>query len=381
MRSINKPMKVFVIIDHWFPNIGGGITHIAEIVSELIRIKKEIQISIVTSKLIVGNSKLLYNPYPRLPVIKLGESGSFWSLKSRLQFSLSLFSFLMKEEFDILHVHPYTPVLIAKLVCLIKRKPIVMTIHVLPKDVFVGNKILSKVFILFDRMLTFRVKYHAQIFVDKNLQSIPNVNINKHYIPNGINLRLFRKIKRTNYNKNTILYIGRLHQQKNILSLVNAIYLISRKYPKIKLLIVGEGSLKSAIQTQIKLLKIEKNVEVIKSQHGKNVIKLYKEASMLILPSFYEGFPLSLLEAWGAKLPVLATSVGMVKSLLINNQNGIIIKGFSATDIACAIEQALLHKNLQKLGLNGYRSVVKKYTSDIIASKTLHLYKTLYEKN
>ena len=134
--------------------------------------------------------------------------------------------------------------------------------------------------------------------------------------------------------------------------LEEAMKLVRREIPGAKLLVV-DGSIPDA-----------------------GVVKMYRAADLFVLPSLSEGFPLTLLEAWAAKLPVVVTAVGEVPYLVKDGVNGYLVSPGEVGSLAEAIIAALKNPDLAKLGENGY-NLAKEYTWERAARKTLRVYQKI----
>ena len=103
--------------------------------------------------------------------------------------------------------------------------------------------------------------------------------------------------------------------------------------------------------------------------------KYYLNSDKFILPSIWEGFPLTLLEAWESKLPVIITNVGGISQICKNNENAIIIPSKNPEAIAGAIEKLIKNSKFAKqIGENGRKEVEKKYTWDKINKQIEEIY-------
>ncbi len=372
-------MNIIVVIDYWFPGVGGGPVHVSEITRRLLK-KKNLDIKIVTSNLHTETAQTTNEYKPNLPVIHLGKAYPFSSIWGRWNFLWHLFWYLLKEPYDILHVHPFTPLYIAKLVSILKNKPLIVTIHTQSKDTsLTSNKILLQCLYFLEKFLTYKVSYDAQIFVDAHLEKKINVNKLKFYIPNGVDVKAFSNAFKKKEKNFQILFVGRFHPQKNLFALVEAFAKVWLLYPKSKLILIGSGSDKELLLKMIKSRALEESVELLPPVFGPRLAAWYQSSHLFILPSKYEGFPLSLLEAWAAKIPVAATSVGMVGDLIQDGKNGFLIDDSSSNSIAQTIVKAIESRNLSKIGLQGYRMVKKYYTWDYVAQETYKVYKKVLE--
>ena len=103
---------------------------------------------------------------------------------------------------------------------------------------------------------------------------------------------------------------------------------------------------------------------------------LYKSCHLFILASLYEGQPISLLEAWAAKLPVIVSKTGDCQYLVKNEINGYQIDNqLDPSSIAKIIVDAVQNKKLEELGKNGFNLIKNKYNWEKSAEKVYDLYK------
>jgi len=114
--------------------------------------------------------------------------------------------------------------------------------------------------------------------------------------------------KEKNLNRPYILYIGTLQPRKNITGLIKAFYKFNQIYPDFNLIVAGKkGWLYKKIFEEVENLGIEDKVFFTDYVTDHQLVYLYQNAFCLVLPSFYEGFGLPLLEAMNFNCPVLAS--------------------------------------------------------------------------
>ena len=231
---------------------------------------------------------------------------------------------------------------------------------------------------LMESVILLKIKYSAQIADSRDLFKFNNINQDIIYVPNAVDFSAFDRIHVNKYKQPTIITVARLHPQKNLINLVKAIETVQKRIPQIQLLIVGDGPQKDKIKKQIQELKLNKDVKLLGEISGTKLIKLYKSSHLFILPSLYEGQPISLLDAWAAKLPVIISKTGDCQYLVKNGVNGYIINNQqNPKNIARSIIEAFGNKNLENLGLNGYKFVKKNFSWDKSAQETLLVYKNV----
>ena len=257
-----------------------------------------------------------------------------------------IFHHFFKQQFSLIHAHSIPAMVSGKVLSMILGIPIVVTVHGYNESRWVEKFILTK------------IKYDSQITVSRNFLQLPNINKNVIYIPNGIDIVKFTKLHHRarrfiNFPATRILFVGRRSDPvKGFSILLRAFELVKKEIPEVKLLIAG-GDLPQG-----------------------EVPRLYQQADLFVLPSLSEGFPLTLLEAWAAKLPVVATGVGELPYLIKDGVNGYLVDPGSAGQLALTVIKALKNKNLAKLGENGY-NLAKEYTWERAVSETLRVYQKI----
>lgn len=176
-------------------------------------------------------------------------------------------------------------------------------------------------------------------------------------------------------NAFVIGYSGRLVRDKGIAELVEGFDILRAKHPYkvLYLLLVGLFEDGDALSDNVKnIIKADENI--IYTGYIKNKIELYYSLmSMLILPSYREGFPTCVLEASAMRLPVLTTkSLGCIDSI-IENETGNYIK-ITPESISEGIESYFDNELRKKLGYGGRSWVVNNFDNLLIWPEIEKLY-------
>ena len=204
---------------------------------------------------------------------------------------------------------------------------------------------------------------------------VKEYGIKKDKIPvvfNGIDLsRCIPKDDYTVKGNFKILHIGRFSEQKNHSGLIRAFHLFHDNHPDSELWLIGDGEKRVEIEQYVKENNLVSSVKFYGLQN--EVYGFLHDADIFVLPSNYEGIPMTLIEAMGTGLPIVATAVGGVPDMLNDKETAMVID--KAIDcIFKAIENYYKSKNLRMLyGKNAYQKS-KDFSSFAMAAKYMELY-------
>lgn len=138
-------------------------------------------------------------------------------------------------------------------------------------------------------------------------------------------------------DKYKILAVARLVPRKNMLRVIEAFGRLARDFPTWNLQIVGDGQLRAHLEHQVKSLGLSERVDFAGEQS--NVYPFYAGADIFVIPSLFEGFPLTLCEAIAHGLPAVGFSTcGGTKAQIIHQKTGLLCPGI---DEAAELEEAL----------------------------------------
>lgn len=212
-------------------------------------------------------------------------------------------------------------------------------------DYFWGIKILKNALKCIALTKTELYQYIKMGIPENNIVIIPNgVDISQYeYLPPR---GKFRSKYQIHENERIILSLGRIHEIKGLDLLVIAFSQLCCQMNNVKLVIVGpDGGFLSQIQRQIRELLLENNVIFTGPLYGKDKLEAYVDADVFILPSRYEAFPNTVLEAWACGTPVILSDSCALST--IAQQAGIVVKR-NPIDLAKAIKRLMLDETLRK---------------------------------
>lgn len=179
-----------------------------------------------------------------------------------------------------------------------------------------------------------------------------------------------KKFKRQNHLDKYLLFVGNNKPHKNINALIDAFLMVKRRFSDLKLVLISQGLDLDAFN-----IKNKEDFIVINNINDDLLVKYYNCASIFVLPSFYEGFGLPVLEAMACGCPVIASNVSSLPELCAGA--AILVNPYDSVSIKKAIEDIFssnnLRNNLIKKGLE--RS--KEFSWDKTSKKYLEVLNNL----
>jgi len=338
-RGLNTSDKMRVLyFVHTFKEKNGIAIHLHNIIKNL---PSDVEVKVVHGK---GPSLPFFSSL-RIPLTEIFEA--------------------LVYDFDIMHIHGYGNLFsfFGALISAIKGKPLVWTIHGYPKI----KGVKRMLYLLYKYFMAPVIFWRASAIISVSKQAIKELRneTNKEiiYIPNGIDLGMFKPCN--DYKKERyVCYVGRLDEDKGIERLIEEVSL--------PILIVGKDEgMKSKL---IKTAKERGKELLFKEVEFEEMPKMYCKCKYVVLPSKYEGFPLTMLEAIACLRPFLATNVGdvsvVLRDLFESKTDKFIIKG----NIQKLIER-LEKEDLNPLLMKGREKLKRKYSWRNVSKKVLKIYK------
>lgn len=220
--------------------------------------------------------------------------------------------------------------------------------------------------------LTNNMKIAMQTIYDKSISVIPNgCDPNKFEKLSKRDLRDKLKIKE---DEKIMIFVGRLHPIKGLHYLIEAMRIIHQRYPKSRLLIVGDGEDRNNLENLVKKLNLNKYVTFIGIVPNETVPGYMVAADVFVLPSLSEGFPTVTLEAMASGIPIVATTVGGVPEIIKDGENGFSVEPRNSEEIAEKVLLLLNKDELRKIISEKNTEEVKRYRWESIAIRLEEVY-------
>ena len=296
---------------------------------------------------------------------------------------------ISKNKIDIVHSHGGR----ANFICHYLKKrysiPFVTTIHSDYLQDYMGNVFKSIVFSHINKYVLKRFDSYIAIS-DEFKKMLVDRGFNKDKISvvyNGIDFDrqlqfLDKKELCTKYgidvkeNDKIISIVARLHPIKGHTVFIDSCRLVLKKYDNIKIIIAGDGALRTELVNYVRELGLNKYIYFIGEVNSSYDI-LYN-SYVSVLASYSESFPFVLLESAFTKTPVIASNVGGINKLIIEGETGYIFKPGDSTLLAAKIEKILNDENLRNaLGTNLYKYASDNYSLEAMCLEIIDIYSKL----
>ncbi len=184
----------------------------------------------------------------------------------------------------------------------------------------------------------------------------------------GLHLDEFKPSFSFDANNQSVVCVGRLCPQKAQLLFPAAVAQIKHEFPNFHLHLIGDGESRTALEAAIKHHDVSKFITIHGWQANAVVRKMLLESRALLLPSFAEGLPVVIMEAFALGRPVISTYIAGIPEL-VDETCGWMIPAGSIDDIANALRSALTApvELLKAMGIEGRRRVEERHHLNKIA--------------
>jgi len=310
--------------------------------------------------------------------------------------SVSLILSLIKERFDVLHVHLPFPfgfemsLMVAKM----KRVPIIATYHCVITN-FEKNYFKGFVLKIYNRLNNKLLNSldHLIFTTEDYLKSIDTFKTKVSTIPIGVDLKKFKKQNKESVRKKLglpiskyiVLFVGNMdihnYHKKGVEYLLKALPLIKDKLPNIYLNIIGktDNNTREIVSKICSENNITDMVQMYDYVSNEDLPLYYAASDLLALPSVsrLEAFGIVLLEALASGIPIIASDIPGVRSVVKSTKAGFLVRPYSSSDLARKIVNISKLKNLTVFAINTAKN---KYDWTKIVKEILDIYQNLINK-
>ena len=227
-------------------------------------------------------------------------------------------------------------------------------------------------------LLANRIIAVSEVVKDFTLREFPFFRAEKfRVVYNGVNPDRFQQMQQQKESHPAgsfpvIGFVGRLTAQKGVEYLLEAVALLQSRGMEHRLVIVGEGELRNELEAKARSLSLR---AVTFAGHQRNIAEAFATFDVFVLPSLWEGFPVSLLEAMASGLPVVATRVGGTGEAVLDGITGYLVAPRDVTALTEKIAKLLGNPDLRNRMRRAAQERVRTHFSDSsMVKKTEEVY-------
>lgn len=301
-------------------------------------------------------------------------------------YSIWAISALMKKiKPDIVHVHSSKAGVLGRLVAALHRVPSVYTPNAFA---FLGSTGLKRRFYIFVekslRSVTGLLLACGPSEMDRSLKDVQLPTDKVASINNSINCSIDPVQMREKWNKHPIiLMVGRFISQKNPEMFVRVAKLTTDALPQVKFILVGGGYqaiLGKETEQLIKLLGLIDKVTVMDWMEPSALESLLNNASIVVVPSRFDGLPYLPLEAMLHSKPVVGTNVDGVKDTIVDGETGYLVELDDDKAMANRLIELVRDPDLRRqMGIAGKQRVEEHFNVERNTPKLEAIYERLYQ--
>ena len=356
-QDVARVMKICIVTEYYYPLLGGISEHVHNTGLQLLRMGHEVWIITSSQKRDDGNGHYWPDQSP-FNIVRIGRgcrvraNGSMASMT--LGFSnlwTQMRGLMLKEQFDIVHVHsPLVPTL-PPIGILAAPCPSVATFH----TYFDYRRVYSVLRHVLQRR--FLDKLDGQIAVSQScLRALePYFQMNARIIPNGIDLDTFSpgapKLPKYDDGRLNLLFLSRLEPRTGLDLMLQAFEIIKRQRPDVRLVVVGDGQRRSEYELMVPRASAH-DVDFVGPMLAERA-SYYRTADVYCAPISTASFGMTLLEAMATGTPIVATENDGYRDLL-GPDEGILVPHGDPQHFANAILTLLANKDRRtKMGQAG----------------------------
>jgi len=373
-------MRIAMLSDDWWPITGGGPAHVKSLSIALAEYFDD-DVDVYTRQLRDnGTAYTAEETYVdgQVRVVRLGPCTEFRNPIGRTTSTLTPLPKLLANDYDVIHGHTYLPAIPLRLSKVLTGAATVFTVHGMPltSEAESESGITDRVREWAISQLVFGFDYDSVISVNRtNMSRLEENQDDVTYIPNGVDVNRFRPDAAPDEKK--VLYLGRLDPQKRIDILIDAFSEIADEFPDRDLVIVGTGRQEEELKQRAAQSAAADRIHFTGRVSDEEVPRHYASAELFVLPSRWEGHPLSLLEAWASGSPVLASNVNGIREFVDHRKNGCLVDPNSTDSLAAGLRCALTHSDeVRQWGHEGRKRVHEEFTWKRCATRTRRVYRS-----
>lgn len=319
-----------------------------------------------------------------------GITGRLKELANILEISSSLSKQLRRFSPKLIHAHFGADASLALPISKQLGIPLVATFHghdITVEDTHIDRKLGNRIYLSRRKLLKKEARLFIAVsnFIRQKLleRGFPEERILVHYI--GVDTALF-KAESTACRQPTVLFVGRLVEKKGCEFLIRAMNIVQQSFPGVELIVIGDGSLRSSLETLAQ--KLLKRYRFLGVQTPEVVQIWMQQASVFCVPSITaqsgdtEAFGLVFAEAQASGLPVVSFQSGGIPEAVSHEKTGFLAPEKDYVRLAEYISILIGNEGLWKRFSNaGIERIQSQFNLQTQTEKLEKVYESLIEAN
>ncbi len=211
----------------------------------------------------------------------------------------------------------------------------------------------------------------SQLFRHIDIKDWPKVQV----VHCGVDAPFFDKAHEPVPDTNKVVCVGRLCEQKGQLLLIHALRQLKEGGVSVELVLAGDGEMRGDIESLVSEYDLSDCVKITGWVDAARVRAEILGSRAMVLPSFAEGLPVVIMEAFALRRPVVSTYVAGIPELVINGENGWLVPAGSVDCLAEALKACLSTpaEKLNAMGEAAYQRVLARHSIGTEAAKIARL--------
>lgn len=228
------------------------------------------------------------------------------------------------------------------------------------------RKKIKETFTLADKVIVLSEEWAD--FLGKNVCAPAKIEI----IYNGV---ILPEKNKTSYDDHNVLMLGRLGERKGTYDLLKAIPMVLKEVPDAMFYLGGDGDVEGCKAIAAKV-GIQDHVKFLGWIRGNEKDKLLDKCSVFTLPSYYEGMPMSVLEAMSYGLATVSTNAGGIPQIIDDGVDGFRVEAGDVEELSKRFISLLKNSELKKsIGQKAVDKIKNKFDVRVSYKKLLHIYR------
>ncbi len=219
--------------------------------------------------------------------------------------------------------------------------PVIVTCHhtYWQQSTYIKSQFWKRIFLPFERRTYQLASRIVCVSADTK-----RILVERYHVPeekilvihNAVDTNKFYPFRRQQ-KQNIVLYIGRIDKRKGVEFLIRSMSFVRQQITDVHLLVGGKGSSLEKMKALVGRLNLEQNVTFLGSVPDDQLNSLYNRARCVVVPSMFEGFGLTVIEALAAGTRVVGTEVDGIREILKEKDYGVLVKFGDCSALAGAI--------------------------------------------